>query len=60
MIFCTTLTIEKPYDFNPIIEQIPQITIVNGEASTAEAKAYTIIDMDTKNPFAIIYKDYKI
>lgn len=42
------------YEAPKIITQVPEITIVNGEASIEEPQPYTITDPDTNKPLVII------
>lgn len=37
-----TFTLDKPYDFNYLIDQVPQIHVQNGEASSAAEQPYFI------------------
>lgn len=44
LLWTLTVTLESPYDFNYLIDQVPDIRIENGEASTSVEQPYFIRD----------------
>ncbi len=54
VIYSSTITLDEPFDFNYMINQVPQITIKNGEISTEAAMPYYIKDKTTGDPVIII------
>ncbi len=72
MLYSTTITLDKPFDFNYIINQVPQMNISNGEITTDVTMPYYIKDKQAGQTVAIIdttrpvtdwsqqMKDYKI
>ncbi len=72
ILYSFTITLDKPFDANYIINQVPALTIKNGELSTQVVMPYYIKDKETGATVAVIdttraasdwtqqMKDYKL
>lgn len=54
LIYSFTITLDKPFAFNSFIDQIPVMTVKNGEIHTDVAMPYYIKDRETGAAIAII------
>lgn len=54
LFYVTTVTLDKPFDFNYMINQVPQMTVKNGEISTEVAMPYYVKNKETGEAIMVI------